>query len=108
MIPQGFDAAFPELLARSKVFLSGFGQSFYEALAVGAHPVAWPLSAAHRADARAFYRATGLPDTLISDPDAVAGEIAPLLATPSRRLAPVEDGTPAIIQRLAELREAWS
>jgi spore coat polysaccharide biosynthesis protein SpsF len=105
-ILDGFTEEFPRLLARSRVLLSGFGNSFYEALALHVSPVAWPLSLAHRADAQAFFRAAGLPEAIVDGPEALSREIAAALGRSLDRLR-LEDGTPAIVRRLADLREAW-
>ncbi len=104
----GFREGFPELLARSKVFLSGYGQTFYEALALRTFPVAWPLSALHRADAEAFYAAVALPKYIVAD---VGGLGSVLQGALNERLADapkLTDGTPAIVRRLAELRKTWA
>jgi spore coat polysaccharide biosynthesis predicted glycosyltransferase SpsG len=106
-MPLGFSEEFPELLARSRVYLSGYGHSFYEALAVGTHPVAWPMSPSHRADAQAFYRAAGLPEALVEDAGAITQGIGLLLNNPACLVRPLRDGTPAVVRRLAALREAW-
>lgn len=106
-VPDGFDDDFAGLLARSRVFVSGYGQSFYEALALGSVPVAWPLSPAHRSDAVAFYAACGLPATLIERAADAEEVVAGVLSQAHRHLPVLDDGTPAIVQRLAELRAAW-
>ena len=54
-IIRGFEPDFPRLLARSRLLVSGFGHSFYEALALQTYPVAWPYSPAHRQEAQLFY-----------------------------------------------------
>jgi spore coat polysaccharide biosynthesis protein SpsF len=98
---------FPEQLARSRAFLSGYGQGFYEALALGCHPVAWPLSPLHRADAVAFYRATGIAATLVDDVDRLEASIGTALRQGDVALPDLQDGTPKIVARLAALCDAW-
>jgi spore coat polysaccharide biosynthesis protein SpsF len=93
---------FPSLLARAHVYLSGFGVSFWEALAVGTRPVCWPDTEAHRKDALRFYRWLGLPEPwLISAP----GELAPLMEHVRgwKTLPRLEDGTARVVQELARL-----
>lgn len=93
---------FPSLLARAHVYLSGFGVSFWEALAVGTRPVCWPDTDVHRQDALRFYRWLGLPEPwLISAPS----ELAPVMerARGWDPLPPVEDGTARVVQELAGL-----
>ena len=54
-----FEPGFAYDLARARVFISGFGVSFNEAVALGTLPACWPDSDAHRDDAERFYRAFG-------------------------------------------------
>ena len=101
----GFDG-FLASLARSRVFVSGFGQSFYEAVALGARPVAWPLSDLHARDAAAFFAAVGLPPLFLgSDADAAA-VLGRALAERPAAWPQVADGTPRIVAALAALAES--
>ncbi|GAB4108177.1 MAG: hypothetical protein Kow001_04020 [Acidobacteriota bacterium] len=93
---------FPWLLARAHVYVSGFGVSFWEALAVGTRPVCWPDTEAHRRDALRFYQWLGLPEPwLISGP----GELRPLLerVCAGSELPRITDGTPQVVRELAAL-----
>jgi spore coat polysaccharide biosynthesis protein SpsF len=106
-ILQGFNPEFPKLLARSKVFLSGFGQSFYEALALGTYPAAWPLSPLHEADAEAFYQTAGLPPVLVRTAADLNKTLGPLLAESPDHPLCLSDGTPAILREIAALCRDW-
>ena len=99
-ILDSFTDEFTELLARSKVFVSGFGQGFYEALALGSFPVAWPLSPLHEADARAFFKAAGLPAALAESEAELIKVASPLIARdfPSNRL--LSDGTEQLVREI--------
>ncbi len=101
-IIQGYEPAFPELLASSRIFLSGFGYSFYEALALGAFPVTWPLSDIHRTDAKKFYRRLGLPLCIVDDSHDIDEVIRS--KTYDKKLGlNIEDGTPRIIHSMVSL-----
>lgn len=100
--PEGFSQNFLDHLSRAKVFVSGYGQSFYEALALGVIPVAWPLGPLHRADALAFYEAFGMEPLIVETPE----QLGPLLKRVLTSEAPpprLDDGTPAIVEALAGL-----
>ncbi len=90
---------FAELLARSRLFISGFGITFYEALALGTRPVVWPLSDQHERDALRFFDAVGLAPILIHGPE----DLDPLLealhnAEPAPD--PITDGTFHIVEHM--------
>jgi len=93
---------FPQLLARSRVFLGNFGYSFYEALALGCQLIAWPLSEQHAHDAGVFFRRLGLPVYLPQQEISLEGDIDKAL-----QLGLVEteiiDGTPQIVTDIAAL-----
>jgi spore coat polysaccharide biosynthesis protein SpsF len=98
----GFDDFLPNL-ARSRVFVSGFGQSFYEAVALGTRPVAWPLSNLHAMDAAAFFAAVGLKPLFVgsgADASRVLGEA---LYEQPVRCRVFTDGTPRIVTALGHL-----
>ncbi|MBW1963306.1 MAG: hypothetical protein JRJ04_17850 [Deltaproteobacteria bacterium] len=99
-VVNGFDSDFPQLLARARFFLSGFGYSFYEALALDAYPVVWPLSDFHRKDALVFYHRM---DLAIDQEDELEKVLYPLLASGEPTSITLKDGTPAIVQELAGL-----
>lgn len=99
---EGFSEDFPYLLAKSKVFVSGYGNAFYEALHVNAIPVAWPLSELHKSDALAFYEAAGLPDLTIGE-DTLGETLSKLLNGPPLAHKSIEDGTPRIVEALKNL-----
>jgi len=105
-VPDGFSPDFTHKLARSRAYLSGFGTSFYEAVALRTVPLCWPDSDAHRADAERFYRWMGTAPSLvesIADLGGVwhrVGEGSPI-AFPR-----IEDGTPRIVEALKKLAES--
>jgi hypothetical protein len=101
-MPENFDA-FVDLLARSRVFLSGFGQAFYEAAALSTLPVAWPLSPNHAKDAEAFFEALGAVPSIVQSADDLESVLAPLVQARDASLPVLHDGTPAIVARLEGL-----
>lgn len=103
----GFREDFPKLLAGARVFVSGFGQSFYEAAHLGCFPVAWPLSPLHEADASAFYAALGVAPAIIGNQSTAGKVLEPLLNSGPPALTPLADGTPNLSARLRELRGSW-
>lgn len=107
VLPEGFDDRFPELLSRSRAFLSGYGHSFYEAVALGVHPVAWPLSTAHAADAAAFYRALGMAPRVVDSAGGLGDLLEPIVAGRVAALPALDDGTPRIVARLQALANEW-
>ena len=98
-----FTSDFPQLLARARFFLSSFGYSFYEALALGAFPVTWPLSEFHHNDCLVFYRRMGLSPIVIRKEEELEATLLPILAGSEHERIAVEDGTPSIIGEIAEL-----
>jgi spore coat polysaccharide biosynthesis protein SpsF len=98
-----FGDDFPELLARSRVFVSGYGHSFYEALALQTYPIAWPLSPAHEADAMAFYRAFALPAAVAYAAADIVAIVGAMKAEPYPLEAGVNDGTPRVVEHLRGL-----
>jgi spore coat polysaccharide biosynthesis protein SpsF len=105
-ILNGFNPMFPDLMARSKLFLSGFGISFNEALALGTLPICWPDSEAHRRDAVRFYRELNLPEYIANSTAKLAHLIPSILQSEVCCPVSVEDGTPGIIDELALLVKA--
>lgn len=97
---------FHHLLARSRVLLSGFGVSFYEAVALGTYPVTWPFSAAHDRDARSFYRNLGLKPIMVPD-DLREDELATTInmALGEQTGDTMKDGTPNIVREIKSLFE---
>ncbi len=110
-VVHGFEDNFSGLLSRSRLFISGFGYSFYEALALGAWPVTWPLSDFHRADARKFYARLGLDPLIVTNADEVKEVIKSVRNTQSSRLKAqgekealqIQDGTPRIVAEMASM-----
>jgi len=103
----GFEPDFPRLLARSRILISGFGHSFYEALSLHTYPVTWPYSPVHQQDAQLFYARLGLSPVIIETEDDLSN-ILPLLAGEGNKGTAVADGTPAIVQAIADLmRQRW-
>jgi spore coat polysaccharide biosynthesis protein SpsF len=105
-IINGLDPIFPDLLARSKLFLSGFGVSFNEALALKTLPICWPDSEAHRTDAVSFYRELNMPAHVVNSTAELASLILPMLQTEVRCPVSVEDGTPGIVEEFTRLVNA--
>ncbi|UCF92617.1 MAG: NTP transferase domain-containing protein [Desulfobacterales bacterium] len=102
-ILDGFNPRFPDLLARSKLFLSGFGVSFNEALALQTLPICWPDSEAHRRDAVSFYGALNMPPYVVDSTAELADVVLPLLQSDVCCCAAVEDGTAGIVEELTRL-----
>ena len=100
---QEFAPGFADDLARARVFISGFGVSFNEALALETLPVCWPDSDAHREDAERFYRHFGMAPLIIETPADVEGVILPLMKSKRRLPRPIQDGTSNIVAELAAL-----
>lgn len=100
---ESFDG-FLDLLARSRVFVSGFGQSFYEAVALGARPVAWPLSDLHADDAAAFFDAVGLAPSFLGGEREPGDVLDRAFAERPDPWPTVVDGTPRIVTALDRLR----
>jgi hypothetical protein len=103
-IISGFEPDFPLLLARSRILISGFGYSFYEALALQTYPVTWPYTPTHQQDAQLFYTRLGLPPVIIEAEDDLS-EILPLLAGEWNNGLMLRDGTPSIVREIAGLLE---
>ncbi|WP_267928414.1 cytidylyltransferase domain-containing protein [Desulfolithobacter dissulfuricans] len=103
-IIEGQRPDFHYLMARSRVFLSGFGVSFYEALALGTYPVTWAFSAAHCRDARCFYRQTGLREIVVPT-DAKQDELSRVInqALVEKTGQVIEDGTSNIVRKINSL-----
>ena len=97
---------FYDLLARSRVFISGFGIATYEALAVGSYPLTWAFSESHRQDARQFYRKLELPE-LVLPVEAGIEELSEKVrqALDLQVDITIGDGTPNIVARLQRLME---
>jgi spore coat polysaccharide biosynthesis protein SpsF len=106
VILNGFNSGFPGLLARSKLFLSGFGVSFNEALALGTLPICWPDSEAHCRDAMRFYGKLNLPEYIVNSIAELADLTLPILPSEVCCSVSVEDGTPRIIDELTRLVKA--
>lgn len=102
-VVNGFNPDFPQLLARARFFLGSFGYSFYEALALGTFPVAWPLSEFHHNDCLVFYSRMGLLPVVIGKEEELEATLLPILAGSQPECIAVEDGTPSIIREIAEL-----
>ncbi len=106
-VPEEFSSDFLANLSRSRMFLSGFGTSFYEAVSLQSIPVCLPDSGAHRADAERFYGWLGVSPLIlesVSGLDGILGRID--TADPPIELPVVDDGTPRIIEELRALVES--
>lgn len=105
-VVEEFDSDFPKLLARSRMFLSGFGYSFYEALALGAYPITLPLSDVHKTDAGKFYERMGIPSGVLDSVAQLGNALDDLAQRKLKLEIPrIEDGTPKIIEEVASLLE---
>ena len=102
-VVRDFASIFAEDLARARVFVSSFGVSFNEALALETLPVCWPDSDAHRDDAERFYRHLGMVPLIIETPADVEGVLLPLMKSKRNLPRPIHDGTPNIVAELATL-----
>ena len=99
-----FEPDFVTYLARAKIFISGFGISFNEALALKTIPVCWPDSDIHRQDALKFYRNLNMTPLLIESSLDMENIVLPLLKEDQQsELKRFEDGTPNIVAELATL-----
>ncbi len=97
-----FDSDFPGMLARSRIFLSGFGYSFYEALALGAYPITLPLSDAHKRDARKFYDRLGIPSGVLESVEEIEDAVNNMAHQENKfENLRIEDGTPRIVEEIA-------
>ena len=99
----GFTDKLPQLMASAKLYISGFGISFYEALALGTLPICLPDSKAHHQDALQFYQAFGLQPLLLDPDQDMTSVIMPLLRQPLEQLPKCNDGSPAIVRALSNL-----
>jgi len=100
---EGFQQDFPALLARSRYYLANFGYGFYEALSLGAYPVNWPVSASHAADSLKFYQRLGLLPQIVETQSNLSDVLLPLLQTEPLSNFILRDGTPEIVDALANL-----
>jgi len=98
-----FESGFAGNLARARVFISGFGVSFNEAVALETLPVCWPDSDAHRDDAKRFYRHLGMAPLIIESAAAIEKMILPLLKDSTLKPKPIQDGTPNIVAEIAAI-----
>jgi hypothetical protein len=99
----GDESSFPQMLARARVFLSDTGLGFREALAAGAHPVAW----CDRASAVLAFRKAGARPAIIQRED----DLFLLHGLLSAGTAPhprATDGTRAVVETLWKRIEAAS
>jgi len=98
----GFDPDFPRLLAESKIFISGFGYSFYEALALQTYPVTLPYSPLHREEAQLFYRRLGITPAIVGE-DGTMDRFSPLWYTENNLKVAIPDGTANIVKVISDL-----
>ncbi len=96
----GFAPDFAERLARARVFISGYGNAFYEAIALGTLPVAWPLSDNHEQDALAFFSALDVPPQIVTNRDTLSETLGPLQRNGLPTMPTLTDGTPAVVEAL--------
>lgn len=99
----GWTPPFLNLLRASRAFVSGFGVSFYEAAVLGAVPICWPDSDEHREDARRFYRWWGVDPLMIEKAEDLISLWDLVERVRRQGLPRIEDGTPRIVEAMAEL-----
>jgi len=103
-VVEDFESDFAELLARSLIFLSGFGYSFYEALSLGAYPITLPLSDTHRIDAGKFYDRLGIPQGIMKSVEGLGDMLNNLVSQENTfENLKIDDGTPRIVEEIASL-----
>ncbi|WP_457573058.1 hypothetical protein [Desulfolithobacter sp.] len=97
---------FHHLLARSRILVSGFGISFYEALALGTFPVTWAYSPVHQEQARIFYQKAGIRERILPS-TCSPGKVEKLLKQTLRESpgSIIDDGTPNIVNSMRNLFE---
>jgi len=108
IVISSFADNFPELLARSRYFLSGFGTSFYEALYLESVPLCWPDSKAHQIDARKFYEKTGLPVQIFQSFADIKRDLLSVLKSDIELSVTVGDGTSHLVEALFGLVESFN
>ncbi len=106
VVLKAFSATIPELMSRAKIYLSGFGISSYEALALKALPVCWPHSQVNKRDALNFYARLNITPRLIRQPEQLAECILPLPSGTDDNLPAVQDGSPHIVEKIAQLLDS--
>ncbi len=104
-----YTGSFHELLAKARIFISGFGYSFYEALFLNALPVTCPISHLHKVKASKFYEFFGLKELLI-DLKAWQCDVSKFLdeynVAPIDNLSSlIEDGTHRIVDKIDDIIE---
>jgi spore coat polysaccharide biosynthesis predicted glycosyltransferase SpsG len=103
-ILDSFTPELPSLMARARLYISGFGISFYEALVLRTLPICWPDSAAHRSDALRFFKRLEMTPQIISADSDLDAQLLPLLREPvAEMMSALQDGTPAIVTALDDL-----
>ncbi len=107
-IVEKFESNFPEQLAKSRLLVSNFGYSFYEALSLNTLPVSWSISEKHSEDALIFYKNIGLPPMIINNENDLNKVLNDALhyfhshfSNKSDSL--IKDGTPLIIEEIAKI-----
>ena len=98
-----FTENIPQLMARTKLYISGFGTSSYEALALQAYPICWPHSDVNKRDALHFYEVLNLPPTLVEDSGQLVKIIPSLLTTEQIHLPKISDGTARLVEQISRL-----
>ncbi len=93
-----------ELLARSRVFVSPMGLATYDALALGAIPVAWVRTIEERDVARGFYEGRNF-SALILDESSSVFELARVVRDELAAPTLPDDGTSLVIQALVDTSE---
>lgn len=106
-ILNSFSSEMPRLMAQARYYLSGFGISFYEALALGTLPVCWPDSKAHLRDVTNFYQCLAITPCILRSAADLETRLLPLLRSRLPLLPSLQDGTPRVIAALSALVENY-
>lgn len=98
----------PQIIAASRLYVSGFGISFYEALSLGTLPICYPDSEPHRQDAVRFYKHYGLDPQIIESDQHISTLLLPLLTNKNLTVPQCVDGTLNIVNALSSLLKRWA
>ncbi len=91
----------PVYMARTKLYLSGFGISSYEAIALKAMPVIWPHSEANRCDALDFFNMLNLSPAMLQNSSGLVTTILPLLKETDIKLPELHDNSTWLVEQIS-------
>ena len=91
----------PVYMARTKLYLSGFGISSYEAIALKAMPVIWPHSKVNRCDALDFFNMLNLSPAMLQNSSGLSTTILPLLKETDIILPEVHDNSAWLVEQIS-------